>query len=131
MPEHQRRVVLDSCAWIEFFSGTPKGKRIQEQLKGAIWFASAFAVTEACSWARQRGEDDELLFQAILNKAILIHLDGEVGFNAARFHALARKKKPKFSFADAVTLASADWLGAELITCDNDFAGMKNVTVIR
>ncbi len=60
-----------------------------------------------------------------------MHVDAKLSLHAARWHFVVRKKKPKFSYGDALALAAADDFEALLVTCDNDFSGMKNVLVVR
>lgn len=89
------------------------------------------SITEICAIALQKGLDDENLFRQVLSRARIIYVDSKAAIHAARLYHVARKKKSKFSYGDALAYVAADDHSAQFITCDNDFAGMKNVTVVR
>jgi predicted nucleic acid-binding protein len=123
--------VLDTSAWIEFAKGSERGSRVRAATASKQLYMCAFSVTEACAHSLRSGEDDEMALRMILDKAVLIHVDGKLAIAAARMYHAARKKKPKFSYGDALAYVAADEHGLKLLTCDNDFLGVKNAVVVR
>ena len=129
MPDN--RTLLDTSAWFELLLGTKRGKKIEELTEQKTLCASTIAVAEICSAALRQGLDEDAIFRDIMERAILLKVDAQIAIHGARLFHVARKKHPKISLADTITYMSADELGATFITCDNDFAGMKNVIVVR
>lgn len=123
--------VLDSSAWIEYAKGSERGGLVRSAVLGKQLYMCSYNVTEACAHALRAGVNDELVLRAILDKTIQIHVDAKLAIAAARMYHAARKKKPKFSYGDALAYVAADEFGLKLLTCDNDFAGVKNAVVVR
>lgn len=88
-------------------------------------------VAEACAVAQRSGKDAESLFRLLLSEAHVTHLSSKTAYHASLLYALTKQKKPKFSLADAIVVMTGDELGAQVISCDNDFQGMKNAVVVR
>ena len=124
-------VVLDTSAVIEVIQGTSLGKQVERHIGTRIVTFPAIVVAEACAIAQREGRDAELLFRLLLSEAHVVHIDSKLAYHASILYVLTKKKKPKFSLADAIVVMTGDQCNAPVITCDNDFAGMKNVTVVR
>lgn len=122
---------LDASAWIDYFKGTPRGKKVAEIIGKKTIYVSTITVYEVAAVLGKEGGDVESIVRSILDRAITIHVSSEIAGNAAQFYKVARVKKPKLSAGDAITFVTADDFGLQLITCDNDFQGMKNTVVVR
>lgn len=122
---------LDASAWIEYFKGTIKGKKIADMIVNKTVYVSTYNIYEVCSVLGREGKDVETVLRTLLDRATTIHVSSEIAGNAAQLYKVARTKKPKFSGGDAIAFVTADDFGLPLITCDNDFQGMKNAVVVR
>jgi len=131
MGEASDYVVLDTSAVIEILEDTVKGHHVEDKLKGKTVALPTIVVAEVCSYVARRGADPENVFRLLLKRAHLVDIDSEIAYDGSQLHALAKKKKPKFSLVDAVVVMTGDHLKAQVITCDNDFSGMKNCIVVR
>jgi uncharacterized protein with PIN domain len=122
---------IDASAWIEYLRGTPKGKKIADTIAKKNVYVSTMTVYEVAAVLGREGNDVESVVRNVLARAITIHVSSEIAGNAAQFYKVARVKKPKISGGDAIAFVTADDFGLPLITCDNDFQGIKNAIVIR
>lgn len=129
--ENRPQVVLDTSALIELLGNTARGKKVEQKIGARMISLPTMVVSEACALAAKRGENAELLLRLLLSEMYVVHLDSAVAYNASQLYVLARKKRTKFSLTDAIVVMTADSIKAPVLTCDNDFAGMKNVTVIQ
>jgi len=126
------RLLIDSSAWIEYFTGSIKGRSVRELVlrEGAIVFTTGLVVSEVCTKFIREGLSPENAVDMLRSLSLLLPYDYSLGLETARLYASARKHRPKFGMADAHVLAAARLAKAQLITCDYDFSGMNGVTVI-
>ncbi len=129
-PSTRKDIVLDASAWIEYLRGTTKGAHVEKEIAHKRATMCAFNIMEVCVHARRTGADDELVARATLDQMHVMPVDAELAINASRLYTEARKKRKKFSYGDALALMTADALGARLLTCDTDFAGLKGAKLI-
>lgn len=129
--DNHPHIVLDTSAVLEIIQGTPRGKQAERLIGDRTITLPTIVIAEACAVAQRSDKDAKSLFRLLLSEAHVVHLSSKTAYNAAILYALAKQKKPKFSLADAIVVMTGDELSVTVITCDNDFAGMKNVTVVR
>lgn len=107
------KVVLDSSAWIEFFTDGPLADRYAAYLTSKFQLITPTIVLYEVykKVKRERGEETALLFAGRLNATRVVHLTESIAFLAADVslrHGLA--------MADAIVYATAQDQKAEVIT---------------
>lgn len=122
------RVLLDSSVWIEWLS---RGKRLAQcqkyMDKHAVVGVPALVVFEVCRKVSSKvSEDEALRVAAWLRTFGILDLNDEVSLDAVDLSLMH-----KLGMADSIVLAHALREGAQLVTLDNDFAGIKEAIVIR
>lgn len=120
----QQRQVVDTSAWIEWASDTALGECLSQDFPDADHcIVPTIVLLELYKWldrVRHANEREEILSIA---KGCAVHrLDEETAILAAQ---LARAHG--LTMADSVIYATARQQGAELITCDADFANLPGV----
>ena len=79
---------------------------------------------ELSKWmAREVGEDEADQVLAYTQKCQVVPLDTHIALFAASLH-----REHKLATADAIVYATAQYKGAQLITCDAHFAKLPQVT---
>src|SRR3989344_980476 len=113
--------IIDSSVWVEYFSGSEKGKKSKEIIDQKKIATSIICIAElADKFTREeRPFHNHLLF--IQSKSAILPLSVPITILAAKVKLEQRKKKPKFGLADALQFATAREIGATLITGDSDF----------
>lgn len=114
------RVMVDSFAWLELFSGGSRGARIREIMEkspGELYTTAANYYEVYYRATQSAGPDkrDEGL-AIIKSNAIVLPVGETVATGAAKIrltHGL--------SAVDAFTLAAARMVGAKVLTGDSDF----------
>ena len=121
-------VLLDSSAWLEYFFGSDKGKKVKELVEGAtdivVSKMNIFEVYHKIS--RESGKEDAERFTSfILLTTVLDDLEVDTIKLAAE-----EKKKLGLGMADALILATAIKYNATIYTGDYDFDMVKNIVKV-
>ncbi len=116
--------VFDTSAWIEKFTGSALGRRLDAQLPEAgECVIPTIVQLELAKWlARERSDDVADLAIAYTLTCVVIPLDAGLALNAAELC-----KRHRLSTADAIVYATALASEAQLVTCDAHFEGLPEV----
>jgi len=128
------KYVIDSYAWIEYFMGTKTGEKVkpiientEEKITPTICLAEIYAKT-------LRAENDELAEKQrifIKEKSALAPLDETTAVEAAALTSKLKREIPGWGLADSIVYATALIKKAEVVTGDEHFKKLKNVTFIK
>lgn len=118
--------VVDTSAWIEWFSGSALGKKLGGQFPDKPQCVVPTLVQlELSKWlVREVGEDAADQVIAYTQKCMVVPLDTTIALLAADLH-----REHGLATADAVIYATARRLGADLLTCDAHFDGLPDVAL--
>ena len=118
--------VVDTSAWIEWFTGSPLGKRLGKQFPDKPQcIVPTIVQLELSKWlVREAGEEQADQVIAYTQKCIVVPMDTTIALLAADLH-----REHKLATADAIVYATAQQLGAELLTCDAYFKGLPSVVL--
>jgi predicted nucleic acid-binding protein len=119
--------VVDTSAWIEFYIGTPLGRRLSPDLPArSECIVPAIVQLEIAKWmAREASAEAAQLAIADTQECVVIALDTPLALAAA---ALARQHR--LATADAIIYATALANNADLLTCDAHFEGLPGVVYV-
>ncbi|MBI5797438.1 type II toxin-antitoxin system VapC family toxin [Candidatus Woesearchaeota archaeon] len=117
-------VLIDSCAWIEYFQGSQLGKKVDAYVRSdEEILVSTLNITEIYSYFLQtKSQKANAFIEFIFEKSFPIPVDTEIALHAAEY-----KKEKILGIADAIVLATAEKENAKILTGDNDFKGFPNV----
>jgi predicted nucleic acid-binding protein len=116
--------VVDSSAWLEYFSDGPNAS----YFAGAIEATDDLVVPSICLLEvfkrvyQQRGEGPALQAIAVMQQGRIIDLDSAMALTAAKIGI-----DQKLPLADSVVLATTRHTTATLWTQDADFEGLPDV----
>lgn len=118
-------VLIDSWAWIEYFRGSEKGKKVIPYLEsdGEI-VVSALNIAEVyyTTLKRKGKETAKSQKDAIQKRCRVVDVNAEIAARGAEI-----KLEKKWGLADAIILATAEIEKAKLVTGDQHFKGITNV----
>ena len=116
--------VVDTSAWIEWLLGTALGKRLEPELpSNDEWIVPTivqYELMRASIRALSKAQADAAL--AFSKKLAVRQLDTDLAVEAADYAA-----RHSLAMADAVIYATAMNAGADLLTCDAQFANLPGV----
>lgn len=118
-------ILVDTCAWIEWLVDGALAEQFEAPLSDRDQLLVPTAVQfELYKWTRrERGEAMALEVVALTEQGRVVPLSSAIALLAgdlALDHGL--------SFADAIIYATARQHQAQLLTCDDHFEGLEDVT---
>lgn len=127
------KILLDTSAWVEYFNGSDKGRKVRETLVSAGSFAltTGMVAAELASKFLRDGKPADEIITALRAISVLVAFDYDVANKTAGIYVRQRKSKPKFGIVDAHIVAAAMLNGAKIITCDTDFSGIPEAVVVK
>ena len=125
------RYILDSHAWIEYFKGSDKGEKVKDIIENGGAYTSTVVLTEVSYWYSKQGVKFQDRINFITTNSVVAHANEQIAVNAGKIKDFVRKKyKNNFGTIDALILATARSIKAEVITGDYHFKPLKNVHYI-
>ena len=118
--------VVDTSAWIEWFTGRALGKKLGKQFPDKPeCIVPTIVQLELSKWlVREVGEEQADQVIAYTQKCVVVPLDTTIALLAAELY-----REYKLATADAIVYATARHQGAELLTCDAHFEGLPDVAL--
>lgn len=118
--------VVDTSAWIEWLTASAPGRKLGKQFPDkAQCIVPTIVQLELSKWlVREAGEETADQVIAFTQKCVVVPLDTPIALLAADLH-----RQHKLATADAIVYATAQHLGADLLTCDAHFQGLPDVTL--
>ena len=119
--------LVDTSAWIEWLIASPTGTAVQAMIPAREdWLVPAIVQLELAKWlTREVGEDKADQVVAFTQLCRVVPLNTKIALSAAEICS-----KHKLATADAIVYASALEHGANLLTCDAHFDGLKGVSFV-
>lgn len=124
--------LIDSSAWIEYFIGSNKGKRLKSILENE---ANSFTTIEVClaeirNWTLKNKQNFENILSTITSRSNIGTIQTKEWIDAAEERFQKRKKIKNFGLVDALLLVKQKYSNAKIVTSDWHFKGIKNVYYI-
>lgn len=119
--------VVDTSAWIEWLTGSAAGRSLAKRIPDKPnCLVPTIVQLELAKWlVRELGEDRADQVIAYTQKCVVVPLDTRIALLAAELH-----RRHKLATADAIVYATAQYLGAELLTCDAHFEHLLGVEYV-
>ena len=127
------KIVIDTYAWIEFFIGSEKGRRVKEIVERAdeVYTPGTVLAEIARKYVREGADDNtvDARLEVITAASNIAHVDAKLALEAARCYlelaAKARKTKLNLpSLFDAIVLATGRSLKSKIVTGDEHFRNL-------
>jgi predicted nucleic acid-binding protein len=116
--------VVDTSAWIEWLTASALGQKLGRQFPDKMQcLVPTIVQLELSKWlVREVGEEVADQVIAFTQKCVVVPLDTPIALLAADLH-----RQHKLATADAIVYATAQHMGADLLTCDAHFEGLPDV----
>ncbi len=133
-------VIIDSWAWIEYFSGSKYGRIVKEYLNKHSIITPNIVLLEIAGKYIREGFDAQEIFRRLLfimKKSDVVDFDYKLAIEAAkcmvelRIHAKKLRIKKKPGIADGLILALARKIGGKILTGDDHFKDLPEVIFIK
>ncbi|MEM3070848.1 MAG: type II toxin-antitoxin system VapC family toxin [Candidatus Bathyarchaeia archaeon] len=118
--------LLDSFAWIEYFSGSERGAKVRSYVDDLTpLYTPSICLTEIKSRYLRENKDPTKRLELIIERSFIIPLDIEIALLAAEM-----KKEYRLHTVDAIIYATSQRRRLILVTGDAHFKGLPNVEII-
>ena len=133
------KIVMDSCAWIELFLGSEKGKKVIEILSSADEVITPDLVLAEIGrkYIKEGANEKEVRnrLKFIEENSIVACLDADISIEGGKAYLELLEKSKKESknkpaLTDSILLALARKYSAKIVSGDKIFEGMKEVILI-
>jgi len=121
-------IVVDSFAWVEYFRGSSLGEEVERLLRSRRCATPTIVLAELSDkYYRDGIQGLSTDLDEVDALSSLITLDRELAEAAGRIKVEARKTMKDFPLSDGIVYATAESLGAEVLTGDPHFRGRSRV----
>src|SRR3989304_8520435 len=125
MSSDEKQYVINTFAWIEYFSGSVAGKSAKQYIESDHAYTPTVVIAELVNKYLKHGVDltDRLRF--IRLRTTLIPLDDELAETAGRIQSERKKNVERWGIVDSIILASARIKGGKVVTGDEHFRDLR------
>ncbi|MBU4341309.1 MAG: PIN domain-containing protein [Candidatus Altiarchaeota archaeon] len=119
------KLMIDTWAWIEILTGTEKGKKAKELMKGKTIYTTSGNTYELRYKLRERyGKKADEIIRSIIGNSVIVSINDKISERASE---IKFSKKGDIGAVDCFTLAAGELIGAKVVTGDPHMKGMSNV----
>jgi len=126
VPNSDRKIVLDTYAWIEYFKGSMEKARKFIDGNFELFTPSIVIAELSDKYRRENIQEWEVRNRFIKLKSRIIYLDEKIADKAGELKQLLRKTHKDAGIADAIILAHAYALDAKILTGDEHLKDLEN-----
>lgn len=123
-------MLLDTSAWIEFFEGSSKGKRVREVLDKNKCYTSIASLAEVTNWSLKEKKDTAFLISTITKLSTIINIDNGIAVLAGRLNFQRKQVNKKWGMLDSFVLATGMTYNLKILTKDSDFKDLVDVEIL-
>ena len=119
--------IIDSYAWVEYFKGSEQGKIAKDFIEGKRSATSVITIAELSEKYEREEKNFDEDFSFIISQTKIIKLGTEIALLAGKINNENKKKIKNWGMADAIILATANILGAKVVTGDEHFRNLNSI----
>ena len=119
--------MIDSYAWVEYFKGTKRGEIAKEFIETKENATASIIITELSEKYERENKSFEEDMQFILSRTKIVPLNAEIALESGKVNCVNKKKIKNWGMADAIILATANILGAKVVTGDEHFRNLNSI----
>jgi len=125
-------MLFDTSAWIEFFQGTEKGKKVREILDLEENFTSIVTFAEITFWCLKNNQENKIMpyLEGIKKGSKVIDLEEIIVINAGKLNYERKKVVKNWGLMDSFLLSTALLFGLKILTKDSHFRNLPNTEML-
>lgn len=124
------KLIFDTYAWIEYFLGTEKGKKVDDYLKDNEIITPILVIIELNYKADKEGWNFESILDFIKSKSTISFINWDIAKISGKNYLEQRKRHKDFSLIDAIILSTAKVHNSKILTGDKHFIGLDETTFL-
>jgi Predicted nucleic acid-binding protein, contains PIN domain len=123
-------MLLDTSAWVEFFIGSEKGKRVKELLEKNSSYTSIVSLAELTNWSLKEGRGPKKFVETVRELSSVMNLDDDISILAGKLNYERKKENKKWGMLDSFVLATGILYDLGILTSDKDFKDVPLVEIL-
>jgi predicted nucleic acid-binding protein len=126
------KFVLDTYAWIEYFQGSEKGKKVKaivDYERNEI-YTNFVVISEVISKIKRENKNTQEAFEIIVSIANVMPFDENLAKEVGVLHAEIKSRIKDFGLADTFVLLTAKKMNAKILTGDEHFKDFKEAILL-
>lgn len=123
-------MLLDTYAWIEFFLGSEKGKKVREIIESSKCFTSIISLAEISEWCMKNNRDIEERFSIVKKNSVILDIDEDIAKLSGIMNFHNKKKVKNIGMMDSIVLATGAIYELKIVTGDEHFKKFENVIML-
>ncbi|MFH0954894.1 MAG: PIN domain-containing protein [Candidatus Micrarchaeota archaeon] len=120
-------MLLDTCAWIEYFLKTPKGARVRTFLTEKECFTSAISIAEISEWAERENLDRKTILDLIHQLSTVLDLDRGILETGGVLKVQKRVAHANIGLVDCLIIATGRQYNLPIVSSDRHFADENTI----
>ncbi len=121
------RVVFDTYAWIEYFLGTNKGRKVERIIEENEVLTPIIVLVELSCKSVREGWNFNRYLGFIKANSLTIGIDDNLLFSIGKIYTRMREKIRDFGLVDSIILTVSEAENAKVVTGDRHFKGLRDV----
>jgi len=122
--------LLDTSAWIEFFTKGQEWERIGGYLKTGNCYTSVITICEIANWAFRQNLNSQQFMQHVLEITRILNLTTKIAFFAGELNFRRKFLQRNWGMVDSIILATAQNYDMKILTKDSHFKDLPDVEMI-
>ena len=124
--------IVDSWAWIEYFTGSKSGLKLKILVdnKNHKFITMECTLSEVNGYCLRTGSDFDRLNGIIKKNSVMLPVTSDIWLKAAETKHEIRKKIKDFGLIDSILVAKQKELNCMIISGDEHFKNMKKIFYI-
>ena len=123
-------MLLDTYAWIEFFQGSEKGKKVENILKREKCYTGIVSLAEVIEWCLKNDFNPKKFLDIINKGSIVIGLNESIVLLAGEINFQNKKRISNWGMIDSLIYATTLFYELKVITGDKHFQDLANVVFL-
>ena len=125
-------MLFDTSAWIEFFQGTEKSKKVENALKTEENFTSIVTFAEIVNWCLKNNVQDKIrsYIEGINSGSAILELNEPIALVAGKLNYERKKIIKNWGMIDSIILATSQVYNLKILTKDSQFKDLLNAEIL-
>jgi len=125
-------MILDSFAWIEFFNGTEKGRKVANFLLKEKCYTCLVSISEIIEWSFKNHFENKIekhMFY-IKNLSTIVDFNEDIVMLAGKLNYKRKKNVKDWGMLDSFILSTAVLNNLKILTGDEHFKDLPDVIML-
>ena len=125
-------MLFDTSAWIEFFQGTERSKKVENILKIEENFTSIVTFAEVVNWCLKNRIEDKIkdYIEGNKNGSRILNLNEAIVIAAGKLNHERKEITKNWGMLDSFIAATSLVYSLEILTKDSQFKDLPNVEML-